>query len=222
MRSPAEDCKPLRHSQKQWIVGKRSTPRRAARDQCPCMFLSASRSPDLTSEDVIHSFYVPAFRVKQDVLPGRLHTQLWFTATQLGIFRFSAPSTAVWTMRGGGKYRRHGPATISRWLEGHAGAQSLQPAERHCFPQPRLQRLSWCECVGTRGRIWTVCTDIGCSSRRQTPSSLRSLYPGSITLPTAALGRGFAPLMPSFAGKLSEEESACAHCLPEVHLEHFE
>ena len=40
----------------------------------------------MTSEDVIHSFYVPAFRVKQDVLPGR-YTQLWFTATQIREFR---------------------------------------------------------------------------------------------------------------------------------------
>lgn len=39
----------------------------------------------MTSEDVIHSFYIPAFRIKQDVVPGR-YTQLWFTATQLGSF----------------------------------------------------------------------------------------------------------------------------------------
>ena len=39
----------------------------------------------MTSQDVIHSFYVPSFRIKQDVLPGR-YTRLWFTATQLGRF----------------------------------------------------------------------------------------------------------------------------------------
>ena len=37
----------------------------------------------MTSQDVIHSFYVPAFRVKQDVLPGR-YTSLWFEPTQAG------------------------------------------------------------------------------------------------------------------------------------------
>src|SRR5204862_180916 len=37
----------------------------------------------LTSEDVIHSFYVPDFRIKQDVLPGR-YTSLWFQATRPG------------------------------------------------------------------------------------------------------------------------------------------
>ncbi|MBX0327408.1 cytochrome c oxidase subunit II, partial [Oscillochloris sp. ZM17-4] len=37
----------------------------------------------MTSQDVIHSFYIPAFRVKQDVLPGR-YTTLWFEATKTG------------------------------------------------------------------------------------------------------------------------------------------
>jgi cytochrome c oxidase subunit 2 len=40
----------------------------------------------MTSRDVIHSFYVPSFRIKQDVLPGR-YTQTWFKATQVGKFQ---------------------------------------------------------------------------------------------------------------------------------------
>ena len=39
----------------------------------------------LTSEDVIHSFYVPAFRLKQDVVPGKV-VSLWFNATKTGRF----------------------------------------------------------------------------------------------------------------------------------------
>ncbi len=39
----------------------------------------------MTSEDVIHSFYVPAFRVKHDVLPGR-YTTLWFVPTKIGSY----------------------------------------------------------------------------------------------------------------------------------------
>jgi cytochrome c oxidase subunit 2 len=39
----------------------------------------------MTSEDVIHSFFVPQFRIKQDVLPGR-YTQTWFQATKPGTF----------------------------------------------------------------------------------------------------------------------------------------
>jgi cytochrome c oxidase subunit 2 len=40
----------------------------------------------MTSQDVIHSFFVPSFRVKQDVIPGR-YTSVWFTATQTGRFQ---------------------------------------------------------------------------------------------------------------------------------------
>lgn len=39
----------------------------------------------MTSEDVLHSFYIPAFRVKRDVIPGR-YTNMWFEATQVGTF----------------------------------------------------------------------------------------------------------------------------------------
>jgi cytochrome c oxidase subunit 2 len=39
----------------------------------------------MTSQDAIHSFYVPAFRIKQDVLPGR-YTTAWFRATKPGIY----------------------------------------------------------------------------------------------------------------------------------------
>src|SRR5688572_17825649 len=39
----------------------------------------------MTSEDVIHSYYIPAFRTKQDVLPGR-YSELWFEATRLGTY----------------------------------------------------------------------------------------------------------------------------------------
>ena len=39
----------------------------------------------LASEDVIHSFYIPAFRVKQDVVPGRFVTE-WFKPTKVGTY----------------------------------------------------------------------------------------------------------------------------------------
>ena len=49
----------------------------------------------MTSEDVIHDFYVPAFRVKKDVLPGR-YTSLWFEPTKVGTF----PSVLCPVLRG--------------------------------------------------------------------------------------------------------------------------
>jgi cytochrome c oxidase subunit 2 len=40
----------------------------------------------MTSEDVIHDFFIPDFRIKQDVLPGR-YSWLWFQATKAGVYR---------------------------------------------------------------------------------------------------------------------------------------
>ena len=54
----------------------------------------------MTSQDVIHSFYIPAFRIKQDVLPGR-YTSIWFEPTEAGhATTCSAPSIAGRSTRG--------------------------------------------------------------------------------------------------------------------------
>jgi cytochrome c oxidase subunit 2 len=69
---------------KQWMWTFHSS---AAPDEINELVVPLGRPTRLlmTSEDVIHSFYVPAFRIKQDVLPDR-YTSLWFTPTKLGSF----------------------------------------------------------------------------------------------------------------------------------------
>ena len=52
----------------------------------------------MTSEDVIHSFFLPALRIKQDVLPGR-YTYLWFTADKPGMYIACAPNSAAPAIR---------------------------------------------------------------------------------------------------------------------------
>lgn len=51
----------------------------------------------MTSQDVIHSFFMPAFRMKKDVLPGRT-TETWVEANKTGVFHCSAPSSAAPTI----------------------------------------------------------------------------------------------------------------------------
>ena len=53
----------------------------------------------MSSQDVIHSFFVPAFRVKADVLPGR-YTMTWFRPTKPGTYTCSAPNIAAPSIRG--------------------------------------------------------------------------------------------------------------------------
>ena len=74
----------------------------------------------MTSQDVIHSFFVPAFRVKQDVLPGRdAPTQIWFQANRLGTFRTAlCRILRHGSFRHAGRDRRDAPGRFRRMAEG--------------------------------------------------------------------------------------------------------
>ena len=48
----------------------------------------------MISQDVFHSFSIPDFRVKREVIPGRYST-VWFQATKPGVYHSSAPSIAA-------------------------------------------------------------------------------------------------------------------------------
>jgi cytochrome c oxidase subunit 2 len=60
----------------------------------------------LGAEDVIHSFFVPAFRVKQDAVPG-MHIRVWFEATEVGAFELGCAELC-----GLGHYRMRAMVTV--------------------------------------------------------------------------------------------------------------
>src|SRR5215510_4772380 len=72
----------------------------------------------MTSEDVIHSFYLPAFRIKNDVLPGRYTTQ-WFQATKAGQYHLFCAEYCGTKHSGmiGGLFVME-PAAYEQWLSG--------------------------------------------------------------------------------------------------------
>ncbi len=81
----------------------------------------------LTSEDVIHSFFVPAFRVHMDVLPGR-YTSVWFQATKPGTYHLFC-SQYCGTNHAGmvGTVVVMEPAAYQNWLQEHAeGSAALE------------------------------------------------------------------------------------------------
>src|SRR5439155_4781343 len=72
----------------------------------------------MTSEDVIHCFFVPAFRLKQDVIPGQ-YTQLWFTATKPGSYHlFCAQFCGTLHSSMVGTVTVMEPGDYDRWLRG--------------------------------------------------------------------------------------------------------
>src|SRR3569833_3024469 len=87
----------------------------------------------MTSADVIHSFYVPAFRVKQDVLPGRYTTE-WFEAVEPGRYRLYCAQycgTAHSAMTGW--ITVLSPADYQRWLEEPGSGPTLTEAGERQF-----------------------------------------------------------------------------------------
>jgi cytochrome c oxidase subunit II len=158
----------------------------------------------MTSQDVIHSFYVPAFRVKADVLPGR-YTTVWFTATQPGQFmlycaQYCGTDHAAMT----GQVVAMTPGEYASWLDSGATAfQSPAAQGRKLFQQygcvdcheagraPPLQGLYGQPVLLSDGS--TVIADANYVRQK-------------LLTPSATIPAGYQPIMPSFAGRLSEED----------------
>jgi cytochrome c oxidase subunit II len=160
----------------------------------------------MTSQDVIHSFYVPAFRLKQDVLPGR-YTQLWFRATQLGSFPLMCTQyCGMGHAHMGGSVVVMRPAEYARWLTGTPTAGSLADQGARLF---RSHGCSGChspnaaihapDLTGLYGQT------VHLADGRSVLADERYLR-DCILLPAQQVVAGYPPLMPSFSGQLSEEE----------------
>ncbi len=160
----------------------------------------------MTSEDVIHSFFVPEFRVKQDVLPGR-YTTLWFEATKPGVYRiFCAEYCGAEHSRMIGKVYALSQADYEAWLGGKEPGKTVLASGEELFTQ-----LACITCHRgddtARGPILanleggTVELRGGRSLTRD-DSYLRE----SILTPSAKIVNGFEPLMPSYQGQVTEEQ----------------
>ena len=159
----------------------------------------------MASEDVIHSFYVPAFRVKRDVVPGRFST-MWFEATQAGRYHlFCAEYCGTRHSNMIGWIYAMKPADYQAWLAGGTPGETLASAGAKLFVQ---QACNTChgEQPGARGPSLS-----GLFGRQvhlqngQTLIADESYIREAITNPQAKLVAGYPPIMPTFQGLVSEE-----------------
>jgi cytochrome c oxidase subunit II len=160
----------------------------------------------MTSQDVIHSFFVPAFRIKRDVLPGQFAV-LWFKATVSGEYHlFCAEYCGTDHSRMGGRIIVMEPEAYTRWLDTGSHEPSLATLGAAKF---RSLGCSGCHDVnsvihaprfeGLYGRVVPLSDG---SFVKVDERYIRD----SILLPGKDIAAGYANDMPSFAGRVSEQD----------------
>lgn len=160
----------------------------------------------MTSQDVIHSFYVPAFRVKHDVLPGR-YEALWVDPDMTGEFPiFCAEFCGTEHAHMGGRVVVMEPAAFERWLASANPGQSLAAEGEKLFRQ-----FGCSGCHEGNGTVRAPSLDgiYGRPVPLQDGSTVVAddrYIRDSILMPQAQVVAGYAPVMPSFAGQIDEDE----------------
>jgi cytochrome c oxidase subunit 2 len=160
----------------------------------------------MTSQDVIHSFFVPEFRVKQDVLPGR-YTTLWFRATETGTYHLFCAQFCG-TQHSGmiGQVVVMSPADYQNWMAGGTIAGSLAQSGQTLFQQ---LGCSTCHRFDVQGRGPNLIGVFGKPVQLEDGRTViadENYVRESILVPAAKIVSGFKPIMPSFQGQVSEEQ----------------
>src|SRR5712691_5250542 len=161
----------------------------------------------MTAEDTIHSFYIPAFRIKADVLPGRYTTE-WFEATKPGTYHLFCAEYCGMNHSGMiGSVIVMPPTEFDNWLSGNSSQQSPAVAGQQLF-----QSLGCVSCHGPNGEGGRGPALAGLFGHQvflntgQTVTADEAYIRESIVTPQAKLVAGFGPIMPTFQGQVSEEQ----------------
>ncbi|MCA1581091.1 MAG: cytochrome c oxidase subunit II [Acidobacteria bacterium] len=159
----------------------------------------------MTSEDVIHSFFIPAFRMKMDVIPGR-YTQQWFRATTPGDFhifcsqycgtKHSAMIGTVHVME---------PTAFQAWLSGGSGSESLASAGSKLFQQHACNTCHRNDSQARGPNLEGLFGKPVQLQNGQTVTADEQYIRESILMPSAKMVAGYQPIMPTFQGLISEE-----------------
>jgi cytochrome c oxidase subunit II len=159
----------------------------------------------MASEDVIHSFYVPAFRLKRDVLPGRIAT-LWFEATKPGRYHLFCAEYCG-TKHSGmiGSIEVMEPTEFQAWLAGGSGSESLASAGAKLFQQHACNTCHRPDSLARGPNLEGLFGKPVVLEGGGTVIADESYIRESIVMPNAKRVAGFQPLMPTFQGLISEE-----------------
>lgn len=160
----------------------------------------------MSSQDVIHSFFVPQFRVKMDVLPNR-YTVTWFQAVHIGEFQlFCTEFCGKGHSEMLGKVKVLPEDEFKKWLEAASGPQEGETMEQY---GARLFVKNACvTCHSVDGSKNVGPTFLGLFGRTEVLKSGQSITVDenylreSMLTPTAKVVAGYDPVMPTFQGIL--------------------
>ena len=160
----------------------------------------------MASEDVIHSFFVPAFRTKQDVVPGRYSTT-WFTATKPGKYHLFCAEYCGTNHSGmiGWVYVME-PMAYQNWLSGGAAEGSMAENGKKLFEQLACNN---CHKEDNSGRGPNLVGVFGKQVQLAGGGTVKAdeaYFRESILQPQAKIVSGFEPVMPTFQGLVTEEQ----------------
>lgn len=166
----------------------------------------------MTSEDVIHSFFIPAFRIKMDVLPGR-YTTAWFEATRTGEYHlFCTEYCGTKHSEMIGKVVVMEPVQYQQWLDGGgpgatASREPLKVSGAALFEE---LRCGTCHRETIPGVMLgpALAGLFGKPVRLQSGETVtadEAYIRESILNPAAKLVAGYQPVMPTYQGQVSEE-----------------
>jgi cytochrome c oxidase subunit 2 len=162
----------------------------------------------LTSEDVIHDFSVPAFRIKQDVVPGT-YTKTWFRAERVGEYHlFCDQYCGAEHSKMVGSVTVMDPRDYAVWLSGGVPGESPQLAGSRLF-----QSLACFTChtisAGLPARGPSLTGVFGHQIPLEGGGTViadEGYIRESILHPMAKIVAGFRPIMPTYEGQVSEEQ----------------
>lgn len=157
----------------------------------------------MTSEDVIHDFFIPAFRVKKDVVPGK-YTSLWFEATKTGSYHFFCGQfCGVNHALMKGQVVVMEPQEFERWLSGSRKENTMALSGAQLY-----DKYLCITCHGTGNG--PAFNDLYMSRVRLADGTTviadEAYIRESILYPSAKLRKGYDPIMPTFKGQLTEEQ----------------
>jgi cytochrome c oxidase subunit 2 len=161
---------------------------------------------NLKSLDVIHSFYVPAFRIKKDAIPGRYATT-WFEATKVGEYHLFC-SEYCGTGHSGmiGSVIVMEPTAFQAWLAGGPPPASPVEAGRKLFNDLACAACHQTESLARGPGLAGIFGRKTLLSTGETVIADENYLRESIMRPAEKVVAGYQPVMPTYQGQISESD----------------